>query len=113
VRSLHVGRFCVYYCRIMRVCYFCGRKLDEKLEVFRSSTCESCGKDLKICYNCRFYSKGAHMDCLESVAEPVRDKDRSNFCDYFRFKESTVESSSGDRKERAKEGFQKLFGNGL
>ena len=97
----------------MRVCYFCGKELDEKLEVYRSSTCVNCKKDLKICYNCRFYSKGAHMDCLESVAEPVRDKDRSNFCDYFQFKDSAGKSSSGDQDKRAKEDFQKLFGNGL
>ena len=113
MRSLHVGGFCVYYCHIMRVCYFCGTKLDEKLEVYRSSTCVHCKKDLKICYNCRFHSLGAHMDCLESIAEPVRDKDRSNFCDYFRFKDSTVKSSSRDQGKRAKEDFQKLFGNGL
>jgi hypothetical protein len=97
----------------MRVCYFCGTKLDDKLKVYRSSACVSCKKDLKICYNCRFYKKGAHMDCLESIAEPVRDKDRSNFCDYFRFKDSTGESSSKGQDKRAKEDFQKLFGNGL
>jgi hypothetical protein len=97
----------------MRTCHFCGRQLDEKMEVYRASTCVSCGKDLKICYNCRFYSKGIHNDCLETSAEPVRDKDRSNFCDYFKFKDAaSAERSSSDRKQDARESFLNLFGDG-
>ena len=97
----------------MRTCYFCGTQLDEKMEVHRSSTCVSCGKDLKICYNCRFYNKGVHNDCLETSAEPVRNKDRSNFCDYFQFRDSaSADNSSADPKGHAREDFFKLFGNG-
>ena len=94
---------------MMRVCVFCGIPLEDNLEVHRSTTCASCGKDLKICLNCRFYSKGAHNDCLETSAEPVRDKDRSNFCDYFQFKTARDQTSS---KKNSKEEFLKLFGNG-
>lgn len=83
------------------------------MEVHRSSTCVSCGKDLKICYNCRFYSKGVQNDCLETSAEPVRDKDRSNFCDYFQFKDSApAKGTEAGRKGHAREDFLKLFGNG-
>jgi len=83
------------------------------MEVHRSSTCVSCGKDLKICYNCCFYSKGAHNDCLETSAEPVRDRDRANFCDYFRFKDSASKGGAGGSgKAHDKEDFLKLFGNG-
>jgi hypothetical protein len=97
----------------MRICHFCGDQLDEKMEVYRSSVCVSCGKDLKICYNCRFYSKGAHNDCLETSAEPVRDKDRANFCDYFQFKDSaSAGGTDPSRKDHAKKDFLKLFGNG-
>ena len=93
----------------MRVCAFCGTRLDDNQEVHRSTTCASCGKDLKICLNCRFYSKGTHNDCLETSAEPVRDKDRSNFCDYFQFKVAKDQTSS---QKNNKEDFLKLFGNG-
>ena len=96
----------------MRICHFCRTPLEEKSEVHRASACSSCGKDLKICYNCRFYSPGAHNDCLETSAEPVRDKDRSNFCDYFKFKESgAAEPDSPAGRDHAKEDFLKLFGN--
>ncbi|UCF98622.1 MAG: hypothetical protein JSV89_03580 [Spirochaetaceae bacterium] len=90
--------------------------MDEKLEVHRSTTCSSCDKDLKICCNCRFYSKGAHNDCLEPSAEPVSDKDRGNFCDYFRFGDSKDQSHASEsptgQPQRAREDFLKLFGNG-
>ena len=94
----------------MRVCHFCGTKLDVHLEVHRATTCGSCGKDLKICLNCRFYSKEAHNDCLESSAELVRDKDRSNFCDYFQFRDSADKSPAG-ANERARKDFMNLFGD--
>jgi len=97
---------------IMRLCHFCGVEIDEKMQIFRSSTCPSCDKDLKICYNCRFYSAGAHWNCLESIPEPVRDKDRSNFCDYFQFKESGGRPSSREKTKKAQQDFQKLFGDG-
>jgi hypothetical protein len=96
----------------MRICHFCGTKLDEQVEVFRASTCASCGRDLKICYNCRFYSRGSHNDCLETSAEPVRNKDRANFCDYFVFKDSRgAEKGSAPPGDRGKEDFLKLFGD--
>jgi hypothetical protein len=45
--------------------------------------CTSCGKDLRVCKNCRFYLPGASNDCRETSAEPVKDKERANFCDWF------------------------------
>jgi hypothetical protein len=43
----------------------------------------------------------------------VRDKDRSNFCDYFMFKDSAAgENRSAGGKNHAREDFLKLFGNG-
>jgi len=72
----------------MWVCHFCGAPLDQTVKVYRASTCPSCSKELKICLNCRFYSPGAHWECLESIPEPVADKERSNFCDYFQFRDA-------------------------
>lgn len=99
----------------MRVCYFCGNPLEETVQIFRSSTCPSCSKDLKICYNCKFYSESAHWNCLETIDEPVADKDKSNFCGYFQFKditESEDRMKKDSKSRKAKESFDKLFGNG-
>jgi hypothetical protein len=96
----------------MRACHSCGAELDDRMEVFRSSVCPSCGKDLRICLNCVFYNPGAHWDCRENIPEAVRDKDRANFCDYFRFKKGPSagqEQPKGSKKANARDAFDRLF----
>ena len=98
---------------VMRACGLCGHVLDHNTEVHRSSLCPSCGRELKICLNCRFYKQGAHWDCLETIPEPVAEKDRANFCDYFRFRESADKGKpTAGKAERARDGFRQLFENG-
>ena len=97
-------------------CHFCGTRVENPREVYRSSTCASCKRDLKICLNCRFYSPGAHWDCVESIDEPVAEKDRANFCSYFSFRDSPIQSKgsaqSPDAKEKARRKLDQLFGDG-
>jgi len=95
----------------MRVCALCGRELEETLAVFRSSTCPRCGKDLRICLNCRFYKPGAHWDCGETIGEPVAEKDRSNFCEFFQFRSLANPIPAPEQKGKALDSFNKLFGD--
>ncbi|MBN1413128.1 MAG: hypothetical protein JW969_19975 [Spirochaetales bacterium] len=96
----------------MRVCYFCKTKLDDKLEIFRTTECPSCGKPLKICKACVFYSAGAHWDCHETIDEPVRDKEASNFCSYFKYSDKLDETPAGGKNDASKDAFNKLFNDG-
>ena len=100
----------------MHACHFCSAPVENPREVYRSSTCPACGKDLKICLNCRFYSPGAHWDCSESIDEMVRDKDRANFCTFFSFRQSAPGSGSKSAapsdQGQAKRKLDQLFGNG-
>jgi hypothetical protein len=101
---------------VMHACHFCGTVVENPREVYRSSSCPKCGKDLKICLNCRFYSPGAHWDCAESIDELVKDKDRANFCTFFSFRVTQKETPAGgpapsDAKQQAKRKLDKLFGN--
>jgi hypothetical protein len=94
----------------MRLCFYCNYKLDETADIFRSSACPSCGKDLKVCKNCEFYHPGSHWDCQETIEEPVQDKDRANYCPYFSFKDSKPgEVISYKAKKEARKKFNKLF----
>ncbi len=93
----------------MGKCYYCGT--DFEAPVYRSSVCSSCGKDLKICLNCRFYSPGSHYDCRETISEPVRDKERANFCDYFQPGANTGKNSSKDSGNNGSDAFNRLFGD--
>ncbi len=91
-------------------CFFCGTEFD--FPVYRTTVCPSCGKDLKICLNCKFYAPGSHYDCNETIREPVRDKERANFCDFFQpgsnFKGDTPKK---DKVEKSRGDFKKLFGD--
>lgn len=51
----------------------------------RRDTCSMCGTDLHCCRNCDFYSPQASNECREPQADRVVEKNRANFCDYFRF----------------------------
>lgn len=102
----------IVYHDAMHACHFCGAAVQNPREVFRGTSCPGCGKDLKICLNCRFYSPGAHWDCSETIDEMVADKDRANFCTYFVFRDSQPGAAkpSGDNAARKK--LDQLFGNG-
>ncbi len=98
----------------MHACHFCGTEIANPREVYRTSTCPGCGRDLKICLNCRFYSPGAHWDCAESVDELVKDKDRSNFCTFFSFRNAAPRPGASSKSEeslKAKRKIDKLFGD--
>jgi hypothetical protein len=77
--------------------------------------CESCGKDLHVCLNCRFYKAGARWDCVETIEEPVPDKERRNRCDWYQTNPSLLAPSSGRSSERsaadrARSDLDRLFG---
>ncbi len=89
------------------MCYFCGNVT--KPPVYRHSTCPDCGKDLKICMNCKFYEPGAHWDCRETISEPVTDKERANFCDYFVLVHRVSGTDMQGKEKEAKYRFNSLF----
>ena len=101
----------------MGKCYHCGNIIDPKLRIYRNTLCPVCSGELKICKNCTFYSPGSHWDCRETIREPVKDKEKANFCDFFIFSASSASLSDQDdgsadqKKEKARSNFDKLFGN--
>ncbi len=95
----------------MYACHYCGADVGNPREIFRNSTCSGCGKDLKICLNCRFYAPGAHWDCNETVEELVADKERANFCSYFAFADKPSRGRAPNAADNARNRLDKLFGN--
>ena len=91
----------------MLTCHSCKKTLDIEKKVGRRESCPFCDSDLHVCLNCRFYDPGSYNDCREPQAERVVIKDRSNFCDYFEFRDS----ASGERgKEEERNPKKKLEG---
>lgn len=64
-------------------CFKCGTEVVTAQTPGRRDECLKCGADLHVCLNCRHYDKNAYNECREPAAEVVREKERSNFCDFF------------------------------
>src|SRR6266540_2670829 len=69
----------------MKTCHACKKELSVELKVGRKDECPFCGGDLRCCLNCVFYNRAVSKQCRETVTELVREKEKSNFCEYFAF----------------------------
>ena len=96
---------------MMMHCFHCRHPVDlPDRSVGRRDTCPQCGYDLRCCRNCRFYEPGRENDCAEPQAERVTDKERANFCDYFRPGANPSAGGTGDDgKDRARRTLDDLF----
>lgn len=75
-------------------CSFCRKQIIET-KIHIRDECPACGRDLHICLNCRFYDANAYRQCRESIREPVQDKEKANYCDFF--SPATNGPSQGDQ----------------
>lgn len=91
------------------MCPFCNADLTSVTEVYRSSKCPSCGNDLRIGSNCRFYAPSAHWECRETVTERVTDKEAANFCEWFRFDATRGPAADLSQKQAARDALKSLF----
>lgn len=73
----------------MRNCHHCHGEIACSSPVGRSELCPRCGRDLRSCHNCTFFDLQSYNQCREPNAEPVTEKDRANFCEYFVFRETS------------------------
>ncbi|MHB8109849.1 MAG: hypothetical protein ACYDHW_07440 [Syntrophorhabdaceae bacterium] len=88
-------------------CRKCKMPIESETISFRDE-CPVCHEDLHVCLNCIFYDTGKSNSCREDKAEFVKEKDRANFCEYFRFTERSSESASkADAEKRWRELFKK------
>ena len=91
------------------ICWKCKKEISIEKPV-RGDECPLCHADLHVCKACEFYESGAHNDCRESSAEFVNDKERGNFCDYFRVKKDCRVKPDNDTST-ARNAFNALFGD--
>lgn len=64
-------------------CFACQKEMVFIDSVGRREECPYCGADAHVCKNCALYDRHAYNECRESSAEVVREKERSNYCDWF------------------------------
>jgi len=66
------------------ICHHCKNEIVIKDRIARTAECPSCDADIHCCLNCVNYDTSAHNRCREPQAEWVTDRERANFCDYFK-----------------------------
>ncbi len=93
----------------MAHCHACKAALSLGRTVGRKDVCPSCGADIHCCLNCVFYDRNAPKQCREPMAELVRDKERANFCDFFKLNEKPSTAGDSDAPQRARKALDDLF----
>ncbi len=93
------------------VCWKCGASLaDLSLPLRRLDECRQCHAELHVCKLCEWYSISVAKHCRETVAEEVKDKERANFCDYFKPRQDAYSAKSTDAASKAQAELDALFG---
>lgn len=64
-------------------CTRCGTPLAFDPPIARDAECPHCGLDVRCCLQCRHHDASYNNQCRETEADPVADKDRRNFCEFF------------------------------
>jgi len=96
----------------MPQCQFCGAPSTLSEPIPRDATCEQCQRDLRCCRQCRHYDPALNNSCRETEAEPVEDKQRRNFCEFFTPNPAPFRAASVDkgREAQARAKLESLFG---
>jgi len=93
------------------VCWKCGHSLAElSLPLQRLDECRQCHAELHVCKMCEFYNVTVAKQCREPIAEEVRDKERANYCDYYKARPGTYSSAGLDAAAKAQGDLATLFG---
>lgn len=71
----------------MAQCYKCSYELQLQSgkDINRSEECPQCYSSLRCCLMCQFYDKNSYNECREPTADRIVDKEKANFCDFFKF----------------------------
>jgi membrane protein involved in colicin uptake len=76
----------------------------------RRAECPSCQAELHVCRLCQFYDARVEGKCREERAEQVRDRERANFCDYFKPRPGAYRAADAAKTQAAKAKVDALFG---
>lgn len=91
-------------------CYKCDHILDIDLRtsISRSEECPKCYANIRCCMMCEFYDKNSYNECREPSAPRQLDKEKANFCDYYKLDQSAkYESEKNNALDAANALFKK------
>ena len=92
-------------------CWRCGASLAAlKLPLGRTEECAACRSQLHVCRMCRSWDRARPKQCREEDAEEVRDKERANFCDWFKPRAGAFDAAVAAAASAATTAADALFG---
>ncbi len=93
-------------------CYRCGGSLETlPLPLGRLDECPHCAVQLHVCRMCTFYDQAVPRQCREDDAEDVKEKQRANFCDYFKLSLNAHDPRFSREDANARDQLGALFGD--
>lgn len=91
-------------------CYRCGASLEAlSLPISRQDECPDCGNYLHVCKMCESFDPHVPRQCREDGAEDVKEKERPNFCDWFKPSDSAFDAGRKDDEDQARAALDALF----
>ena len=97
-----------------RHCFQCGREWTLSTQPGRRDQCEDCNTDYRCCRNCVHFDRSVAHQCRERRAQPVQEKDRANYCEYFEFTKRVFNASNNEAnscEDAARDALKKLLGD--
>jgi len=92
-------------------CWKCGTSLAAlSLPLRRLEECPKCRAELHVCRMCVEYDTRVAKHCREPIAEEVREKDRANFCDFFKPRAGAYQAPNTAEVDKARAELARLFG---
>jgi hypothetical protein len=93
------------------VCWKCGGSLKSlPIPLSRMAECPACKAELHTCRLCQYYEAHTTRGCREIRAEDVINKERANYCDWFKARPGAFDASRQGKVEVAKSKLDALFG---
>ena len=93
-------------------CYRCGESLAAlSLPLSRQDQCPACSADLHVCKMCVHFDRHVPRQCREDGAEDVTEKERTNFCDWFKPSETAFDPARKSEADAAQDALAALFGD--
>ncbi|MDJ0795136.1 MAG: hypothetical protein QNI98_12965 [Woeseiaceae bacterium] len=93
-------------------CYRCGASLAVlSLPLSRHDQCPNCSADLHVCKMCIHFDERVPRKCREDGAEDVTEKERPNFCDWFKPSDTAFDPARKSEADAAKDALAALFGD--
>jgi len=74
-------------------CWKCANELEFIVKMQRTDTCPHCGFDLQVCKNCEYWDIGEPNQCREHITEYIADRERTNYCTFFKFRSGAPEAA--------------------